>query len=143
MSINPEPEDACPDQFEWPSIEEFAAWLKADPANLASWLQIIKQSLENDRGQLPPEMRAAAEQALAAHHSQGCVKIVQDKLAKIQAIMRCPPGSMLAEDRLGQVKTHVDEITDLLLEVNEPHRTNLLKNVLPIREWLHTYRLPE
>jgi len=38
------------------------------------------------------------------------------------------------EDGLAQANAFVDELTDAMLELPEPHRTRFLKEVLPLRE---------
>ena len=141
--MDPQSEPAKPgDQpFEWPSDEEFAAWLKAHPENYEWWQDVIERIAQNEK--VNPEMRAAAQRAVAKRREARGLKVVQDKFAAIGELMRRPPGSMLAEDRLAQCNTLMDELTDALLEISEPHRSQFLKQVLPLREFVRSFKFPD
>jgi len=139
MKADLEPESSGPAGFEWPATEEFAEWLKADPANLEQWSEIVKHLVSGGGGALPPDVLAKARSLAARHHEARCLKKLQDKFKEIERAMQPPPGSMQLEDRLSRLNTIMDEITDLLLETPEPHRTKYLQRVLPARDWLRAY----
>ena len=58
MKSDLEPESSGPAGFAWPATEEFAEWLKADPANLEQWSEIVKQLVAGGGGALPPDVLA-------------------------------------------------------------------------------------
>jgi hypothetical protein len=139
MKSDLEPESSGPAGFAWPATEEFAEWLKADPANLEQWSEIVKQLVAGGGGALPPDVLAKARALAARHHEARCLQQLQAKIKEVELVMLPPPGSMQVEDRLSQLNAIMDEITDLLLETPEPHRTKYLKRVLPARDWLRAY----
>lgn len=140
MKSDLEPESSGPAGFAWPATEEFAEWLKADPANLELWSRIVKQLLvQGGGGVLPPDLLAKARALAARHHEARCLKKLQDKFREVEQAMLPPPGSMQLEERLARLNAIMDEITDLLLETPEPHRTQYLQRVLPARDWLRAY----
>ncbi|HTX22134.1 MAG TPA: hypothetical protein VMD27_09815 [Candidatus Aquilonibacter sp.] len=53
---------------------------------------------------------------------------------EVQQVIRRPASTISVEDGLAQANAFVDELTDAMLELPEPHRTRFLKEVLPLRE---------
>lgn len=143
MNSNPEPENSSGKDFEWPFVEEFAKWLNADPENYEHWSRIVEEAAKGGYGELTPDLRAAAEHFVAKRHEAECIKAVQTKFTALQDIMLRPAGSMSAEDRLAQCNALMDELTDALLETPEPHRDSLLKQVLPLREFVRSLKVEE
>jgi hypothetical protein len=143
--MNPQPDPTNPDNqnFELPSVKEFGEWLKADQEIYEWWQGVIERCVKGEYGELPPEMFAAAERALAKRKEALCVKAVGDKFKALMELTQQPADMMLAEDRLAQANAMMDEITDALLETPEPHRTAFLKQVLPLREKLRAVKLPD
>ena len=127
------------------SPEELKQWLTEHPEKMAETQRFMEELMERtvrgDFGELTPEVRAAAEAGLAKHRVYHNLQAVQEKFEALQDVMRRPGGSMQAEDRLAQSNALMDEIVDALLETPEPHRTRLLKELLPIREELRALRV--
>src|ERR1019366_5401905 len=115
MNSNPEPENSSGTDFEWPSVEEFAKWLNADPENYEHWSRIVEEAAKGGHGELTPELRAAAEHFAAKRHEAECIKAVQAKFTALQDIMLRSAGSMPAEERLGRCHALMDELSDALL----------------------------
>src|ERR1035437_3459250 len=65
MNFNPEPANSGGLDDKFPTSEEYAKWLKADPANAEHCTRIIERVAKGEYGELPPELRAAAEKAVA------------------------------------------------------------------------------
>jgi hypothetical protein len=140
MKSDLEPESYGPASFAWPATEEFAEWLKADQANLDHWSEIVKHLVSGGGEMLPPDLMAKAKNLAARHHETRCLKKLQGKFKEIErAMLLPPPGAMPVEDRLSRLNAIMDEITDILLETPEPHRTTYLNRVLPARDWLRAY----
>lgn len=128
---------------ELPSDEEFAKWLKAEPKNFEEWSRIVERIARGEYQGLTPESRAAAQKAVAQCREVRGIEVVKAKMAAIMQVMQRPAGSMLAEERLAQCNALLDELIDALLETPEPHRTTLLKQVLPVREEIRALKLPD
>ena len=84
-----------------------------------------------------PEILARALKAAVAHPVVGPF---WRKVVELQALITSPAGTMDAEDQIKEFNRIVDELTDLGLEVPEPPRTRLLKDLLPIRDKARTLR---
>lgn len=140
MKSNIEFESSAPAQFAWPASEEFVEWLRSDPENLEQWAQVVGFLAQGRGEELPPVILAKAKDLIARHQAASCLKRVQAKLDEIETIMLPPPGTMNFENRFAQLNQVMDELTDILLETPEPHRSKYLKRVLPAREWLRNYQ---
>jgi hypothetical protein len=141
MNPAPEPEMPNDEKVPPPPPEEFAEWLKADSAHQEQFAHVMERVVNGEYGELPPEIRAAAERAVAKVKVARQLKTVRDKFHQLMAVMQRPAGSMLAEERLAQCHALMDELTDALLETPEPHRSAFLKELLPIREEIRTIKL--
>jgi len=141
--MNANPESADKPAFEWPSTEEFGAWLKADPKNQEWWLGVIERSLKGEYGEITPEMRAAAQTAVTSRQTARSLELVVDKFREFRETAQSPPGAMTAEERLARCNAIMDELTDALLETPEPHRSNFLKQLLPLRERVRALKVQE
>ncbi len=135
MNPNPKSENDDKPDFEWPSTEEFGAWLKADRKNHEWWLGVIGRSLKGGYGEITPEMRTAGEKAIAKWNEARCIKAVQDKFKEFREVALAPPGNMFAEERLARCNAIMDELTDTLLETPEPHRTNFRSSFYRCGKW--------
>jgi hypothetical protein len=143
MNSNPEPANSGGLDDKFPTSEEYAKWLKADPANAEHCTRIIERVAKGEYGELTPELRVAAEKAVAKFQEARSIGIVSDKFKALMAVMQAPAGSMLAEERLAQCNALMDELTDALLETSEPHRTGFLKQVLPLREQIRALKVDD
>ena len=122
------------------SPEEFKAWVMV-PENMQRWQEWLERFPTTVK--VPPEMAEAVQVFQEKRRVAVAVKRVVEKIAELQALMRRPAGSMLAEERMAQCHALLDEIADLALETPEPHRTQILKGFVPLREQIKAIRLPE
>ena len=141
--MNPEPEmpNANVSSDNLPSTEEFGLWLKSDPAHMLDFVNIIKQHVEKDDGKLPREFVDKARGLIRTAKLARDMGAIQQKMKMFQELIQRPGGTMAAEDRLAQANAILDELTDDMLELPEPHRTRFLEKLLPMREKLRAIRI--
>jgi hypothetical protein len=133
-SPNPERSSDGETQDNFPSIEEFAQWLKEDPANMEKHCQHLERAVAGELGELPAELLTAARATLATRRQEKLAQLIREKLEGINALLGQSVGSMRADELLAQCQALMDEVTDALLDVPEPNRTQLFQQFLPIRE---------
>ncbi|MBI3881634.1 MAG: hypothetical protein HY301_16420 [Verrucomicrobia bacterium] len=127
------------------SPEELKQWLTEHPEQIQEtqryMVELMERTLRGEFGEVSPEIRAAAEHGLAKRQFQRNIETAQAKFKALAAVSRAPAGSMDEEDRFSQCNALMDELTDLLLEMPEPHRTTWLKQLLPMREKLRALKV--
>jgi hypothetical protein len=124
------------------SQEEFLKLLE-DPVNRKSYQNWLQNIIDGGLPGTPPEAIESARRALAKLHERCALGIVTGKFSALVAVMKRPGGTMVAEERLKQCNTLLDEITDDMLDMPEPHRTTFLKRLLPIREQIRAIRIED
>lgn len=112
--------------------EEFKKWLAADPVNQQYFSEISAGILGGDYGKLPPELHTAARQMVANQHEQLYLRLVTEKTKALMEILQRPKETMLADERAKQCQALTTEITNVILELPEPHRSALLKLYVPM-----------
>ena len=117
-----------------PSVEEFAKWLTEDPTNTEKYCQTLERACAGEFPELPAEFLEKARELLVKRRHAKAVQLVGQKLKSMMALLERPVGSMRADERLAQCQSLMDEVTDALLDVPEPKRTQLFQQFLPIRE---------
>ena len=125
---------------ELPSPEEFSEWIK-DPAHERAYEAHLQRVIAGEFAGLPPEVVARARESLAVERQRRGLRAVREKFMALKELVERAGEPQEAEERLRECQGLIDEITDALLEVQEPHRTKYLKQVLPIREELHALRV--
>ena len=139
--LTPDPDEN--EKFEWPSGEEFEAWLKEDPKHFEAWSDIMERAHRGEYGDLTPELKAKVARALAKRQTQKSLATANAKFAALGELMARPAGSMIAEERKAQASQLLDEAVDAFLETEEPHRSRFLKMLLPIREHLRSIKIED
>lgn len=114
----------------------FKQWLEADPTNQQYFTELMEDILGGEYGRIPPELHDAARKVTAKLHEQRCMKTIADKTKALMEILARPPEALLADERRKQSQALADEITDVILELPEPHRSTLGKLYLPMWEKL-------
>lgn len=135
-SPNPEKSSAGESQDDSPSVEEFAQWLSEDPANIEKHHRHLERAVAGEFGELPAEFLTAASAVLAKRRQEKLLQPIREKVESLKALLERPAGSMRADERLAQCQSLMEEVTDALLDVPEPHRTQLFQKFLPIREMI-------
>ena len=127
-------------QDDSPSVEEFAKWLQQDPANVETHSQILERACAGELGELPVEFLDRARAVLLKRRQAKAVELVGQKLKSMMALLQQSVGSMRADDLLAQCHSLLEEVTDALLDVPEPKRTELFQKFLPIRDMVAALR---
>ena len=114
----------------------FEEWLAADPANRQYVAELMEDILGGEYGKIPPELHDAARRVGAKLHEQRCMKQIAEKTKALMAIWQQPPGTLPREERTRQCLALAEEISNVILELPEPHRSALLKIYVPLWEKL-------
>ena len=142
--MNPKPSsDPLPLIPQGLSAEEFDQWVRADPRNLAAMESLAELVVSTEPGVADEELRKQSESLLANRRERVALTLVEAKMLALSAVLRRPPGTMYASDRLAQANQIMDELTDGLLETPEPHRTKHLKELLPMRDQLRAIKVAD
>ncbi len=122
------------------SAEDFAQWAQ-NPVNAPKLEEFMRRILAGEAGEPPAEVRAAMNEWLAGHHLETALQTVRVKIKELMLVATRPAGTMDAAERLRLCNQHMDGITDALLEMPEPHRTEFFQQLLPIREQLRALKV--
>jgi len=114
----------------------FKHWLAAAPGNQQYFTELMEDILGGEYGKIPPELHAAARNVAAKLHEQRCLKTIADQTKVLMEILQRPPDVLVAEERTKQCQALAEEITNVILELPEPHRSKLAKLYLPMWEKL-------
>lgn len=135
MNTNPKPNAANDEPL---TLEEFEWWIKEHPTwarrVLAELREEVSRKLREKTGPVPQAQLEEMAKGLEKQHFVFKMEDVRTKLTALEKLMKRPPGTMTAEDRLAQCQKLAEEITDDALELPEPNRTGFLKEFAPIRE---------
>ena len=126
--------DPLPFTAEWPTLEEFMKWAREDPQRLAKWEETVRRVEAGELGDLTREVRAAATKCIAARKPYRAMLAVGAKAAELRKLALAPAGAYSDEDRLAETRRLCDEIVDDLLDLPEPHRTELFGRLTPLRD---------
>ena len=118
------------------SAAEFQQWLAADPAHQERFDKIIAAVVNGQYGAVPPAVLTAAQQLLAKQQAQQRMRAVAAQLHALMALLAQPPAALAPPARLQQCRALADEITDGLLDLPEPERSEFLKVFVPMRDKL-------
>jgi len=77
-----------------------------------------------------------AKAAVVVQHEQRCLQTITDKTKALMGILRQPPDELAPDERRKQSLALAEEITNIILELPEPHRSALAKLYLPMWEKL-------
>ncbi len=122
------------------SAEAFTRWAQA-PENAPKLEAFMLRILAGEAGEPPPEVRETMNAWLAERRLQSTLQTVRAKIRDLMAVATKPAGSIDPAERLRLCNQHMDGITDTLLEMPEPHRTEFFKQLLPIREQLRALKV--
>ena len=123
------------DESHEPTDAEVEAWLRT-PEGQAAMSEVMEKVAAGEYGELPEGMKELAYQGLKRRHSKDALTEVRARMADLmRGINELSPH----ESRWAQVRRLHEEtkaLMDLLLEVDEPHRTKLMRLCLPLQQQL-------
>ncbi|MCX6896266.1 MAG: hypothetical protein NTZ16_12370 [Verrucomicrobia bacterium] len=90
--MTPDPEPAHPGGAARAGMSEaeFAQRQKTAPEGFEAWAREVEAAAKNEA--LPPEVRAAAQHAVAKRHEALCIKNAQARLLALVEVMNRPGG---------------------------------------------------
>jgi len=81
-------------------------------------------------------MDDGAKAAAVVQHEQRCLQTITEKTKALMEILRQPAEALAPEERRKQSLALAEEITNIILELPEPHRSALAKLYTPMWEKL-------
>ena len=133
-----------------PDDPKFLRWL-ATPQGAAAMQQVMQDTMDGRYGAVPEELRALAVEGLQKRASEATVTRVVAAMQALHAAMQALHAAMQALHAALQqpaeewpsrgqfvhaLHEQAKEVTDLILDVPEPQRTALMKQMLPLQEML-------
>lgn len=118
----------------WPSLKDFIGWTQDDPAGFTQWEGVARRVESGELTDQTPEFHASLATFVAFRKQMRALEITRAKAKEIMevaqaALVADPDGKLLA-----RFKVLWDEMTDAMLDVPEPHRTQFFERVAPLRE---------
>ncbi len=133
---DPQPPRADEMPPDWPSLEDFLKWGSEKP-DAVRHLEVVARRIElGEFGDLTPELRASAGRFTAMRRQQAALLAAKTKAVEIMQVIQAPADAYSVPERLQRVKTLFDDLSDVLLNVPEPHRTRFFSQLSPLRERL-------
>jgi len=127
----PDSPDAPP-----PDEAEFLRWL-ATPQGKAAMKEVMQDTVDGRYGAVPEELRALAVEGLQKRASEATVTRVVTAMQALHAAMQQPAEEWPSRWQfVHALHEQAKEVTDLILDVPEPQRTALMKEMLPLQEML-------
>ena len=130
--------DALPDSPAAPEPDDtaFLRWL-ATPEGAAAMKQVMQETVDGRYGAVPEELRALAVEGLQKRASEATVTRVVTAMQALHAAMQQPAEEWPSRWQfVHALHEQAKEVTDLILDVPEPQRTALMKQMLPLQEML-------
>ena len=142
FAMNSDPQNSSPEPPDdgVMSPEQFQAWIR-EPGNQEKFYELVAKLNLPVPPDAPPEL--AAKLRSLAERSKVVLALApfKRKLDALMEVMQRPGGTLRAEDRLAQCQKLMEEATNALLDVPEPHRTHHFKQLLPLREKILAMRV--
>ena len=118
----------------WPDLKEFIAWADDEPEGFRNW-EILAARLEAGLDQkIAAPLRAEAGRFVVFRKQRQAVMDISAHGQKIREFYQNPPAQMTPEERLRVSKQMMDDLSDLLLDIPEPLRSQQLQKLTPMRE---------
>jgi len=119
-----------------PDEAEFLRWL-ATPQGAAAMKEVMQDTVDGRYGAVPAELRALAVEGLQKRASEATVTRVVTAMQALHAAMQQPAEEWPSRWQfVHALHQQAKEVTDLILDVPEPQRTALMKEMLPLQEML-------
>ncbi|MHA3775155.1 hypothetical protein ACXR0O_26835 [Verrucomicrobiota bacterium sgz303538] len=129
---SPDPEN------DFVSDEEFEAWMRAHPENTDYFVELIARAEKGEFGEVPAEMRDMVQMVLAKHKAAERVRAVQRLMQEFFTELRHVHGGAdeITAETLAGLNARCNEVVDAALDIPEPHRAEVLRELLPLRDSL-------
>lgn len=126
------------DESPEPTDEEMEAWLRT-PEGIVAMREVMEKSVAGEYGELPEEVLRLAQEGLKKHHSVDVMQEVKRRIAAVQerveeVVQDGPERSIWAFAK--ELDEEVKTLMDLVLEVHEPRRTVMMRELLGLQQEL-------
>lgn len=121
-----------------PTDEEIQAWLRT-PEGAAAMKACMQDIVAGKHGELTPEFVEMARIGVRKHEVAELVKLVRERVLAWAGRLAEEPHEWPENSRWAHTRALQDEckaIMDLMLELPEPYRTPLMKQMVPLEEQL-------
>lgn len=125
-----------PEEFHEPTDAEMEAWLMT-PDGMAAMREVMEATLSGKYGAVPEEMLHLSREGLKRHHSydvvqevKACLHALKEKMHSV--VQDGPDGSLWACVR--EMNEELKAIMDLILEIHEPRRSELMPGVVELQQ---------
>ena len=117
---------------EEPTEADLKAWLST-PEGAAAMEAVMKDAVTGGFGEVAPGLMEQAQEGLRMRHSFVVMGEVNERFEQLcMTMLPLPEGSRWAHVN-GQ-NVEMTALMDLMLEVHEPHRSKLLRQLLPVQQ---------
>ncbi|KAF0170028.1 MAG: hypothetical protein FD161_4836 [Limisphaerales bacterium] len=122
---------------EFKSADDFAAWAQVSE-NAAKLEVFTRRALAGEMGDVTPEMREALEQWLSIQKTKATIRKLREKSTELAALAGGQSTDLSLPERVRRCQRLMEEITDAMLDVPEPDRTALFRDLMPARDLLRS-----
>lgn len=123
-----------------PSDEDLQAWL-ATPEGVAAMKQVMQDVVAGKHGEVPPELLERARTALGKREVQAQIQQLHQRMLALTERLGEKPHEWPENSRWAHVHALNQEakaVLNLALDLPEPHRTHLMKQIVPFQQKLET-----
>lgn len=123
-----------------PSEEDLQAWL-ATPQGAAAIKEVMQNVAVGKHGEVPAELLEQARAALGKREVVAQIRQFHQRMIALTKRLGEKPDEWPENSRWAHVHALNQEakaIMDLALELPEPHRTHLMKQIVPFQQKLET-----
>ena len=118
----------------WPDLKEFMAWAGDEPAGFRNWEVLAARLATGLNKTMNPALRAEVGRFVLFRKQRAAVIAILAQSKKYRPLLTNPPADESPEEGLRLRKQIMDDLSDLLLEILEPLRSQLLNKLTPMRE---------
>jgi hypothetical protein len=123
-----------------PSDKDLQAWL-ATPEGAAAMKQVMQDVMAGKHGEVPPELIEQSRMILGKREVQAQIQQLHQRMIALTERLGEKPHEWPENSRWAHVHALNQEtkaIMDLALDLPEPHRTHLMKQIVPFQQKLET-----
>lgn len=123
-----------------PSDDDLQAWL-GTPEGAAAMKQVMQEVVAGKHGEVPPEVLEQARAALGKREVVEQIQELHQRMLALKVRLDEKPHEWPENSRWAHVHALNEEakaIMDLALELPEPHRTHLMKQIVSFQQKLET-----
>ena len=118
----------------WPGLKEFITWADDEPEGFRNWEVLAARLAAGLEKTMNPALRAEVGRFVLFRKQRAAVQAIMAQARIYRPFLDNPPADLPEEDWLRQTKLLMDDLSDLLLEIPEPLRSQLLNKLTPMRE---------